>query len=215
MKKKQNAGFTLLELLIAMMMSMIIILGVGQFLVSATNHYKAIDNQVTLQMDAQDAVNTISDFIMEGNNISRVQGTSETMYSVYYDLGKLDVNNHRISRENANQRIFWLNQADGNLYMFHPDSKSAYDNIVSDPGHSNPMLLAEGVESFSISVPKAGGALTVTGLDAAEYETKNCVPIRIEIKINSTKMTRKKSVTDVSFKATQEVAIRNRIQSID
>lgn len=214
MKKKQNAGFTLLELLIAMMMSMIIILGVGQFLVSATNHYKAIDNQVTLQMDAQDAVNTISDFIMEGNNISRVQGTSETMYSVYYDLGKLDVNNHRISRENANQRIFWLKN-DGNLYMFHPNSKSAYDNIVNDPEHSNPMLLAEGVESFSISVPKAGGALTETGLDAAEYETKNCVPIRIEIKINSKKMTRKKSVTDVSFQATQEVAIRNRIQSID
>lgn len=213
MKEKQNAGFTLLELLIAMMMSMIIILGVGQFLVAATNHYRGIDSQVTLQMDAQDAVNTISDFIMEGNNISQIKSN---MYTVYYDLGRLDASGYRISRENANQRIFWLNN--GMLYMFHPDSALEYNNIINDPEHSNPMLLAEGVDEFSISIPKADNsteALGTNGLDAAEYETKNSVPVRVKIKLNSTKMSSKKSITDINFEATQDVAIRNRIESID
>ena len=81
MREKRNAGFTLVELLVAMLMSLILITGVGQFMAASTNNYQAVDKQVNLQVEAQSVINSISDMILEANNVAYVTNSSCLLYT--------------------------------------------------------------------------------------------------------------------------------------
>lgn len=220
MKENRTAGFTLLEMMIAMGISMIVILGVSQFLVTSTTTFRAVDTQVSVQMDVQDALNTISDMVMEGNNIAcRNQGTSDECYIVYYNLGQTDSTGKLYNYESADQRIFWLDKTSCNLYLTHISGKTGSDYLDAIQGsHAGKQLLAEGVESFFISYNEKDNnnkykTLAESGIDAANTTDKNPV-MHIEMQFKSEKINRKKKTDGFGYLAQQNVVIRNRLHAI-
>ena len=108
MREKRNAGFTLVELLVAMLMSLILITGVGQFMAASTNNYQAVDKQVNLQVEAQSVINSISDMILEANNVAYVTNSSGDKYFIiYYNLGETLSTGDVVDKTTAKQNIIW------------------------------------------------------------------------------------------------------------
>lgn len=211
MKKNRTAGFTLVEMLIAMGISMIVIAGVSQFLLVSTNTFNAVDTQVNVQMDALDAMNTISDMVMEGNNVAKRQMDDGTdFYTVYYNLGQTDSNGDLYNYATANQRIFWLNQTDNNLYLIHTKDNTQFRAAMASK--DGKQLLAEGVNNFAISVKNVSGSsitgLTPDGVSAGEDRTL----LQVSISFQSEKRARGKD--GMNYDSSQDVMIRNKVIAI-
>lgn len=211
MKKNRTAGFTLVEMLIAMGISMIVIAGVSQFLVVSTNTFNAVDTQVNVQMDALDTMNTISDMIMEGNNIAKRQmDDGSDFYTVYYNLGQMDSNGDLYNYATANQRIFWLNQTDHNLYLIHTKDNSEFRDAMSS--QAGKQLLAEGVDAFDVSVKNvSGGSITALTNDGVSAENDRSL-LKVSVSFKSEKRTSGKKGVD--YDSSQDVMIRNRVIAI-
>lgn len=211
MKKNRTAGFTLVEMLIAVGISMIVIAGVSQFMLVSTNTFNAVDTQVNVQMDALDAMNTISDMVMEGNNVAKRQMVDGTdFYTVYYNLGQTDSNGDLYNYATANQRIFWLNQTDNNLYLIHTKDNTQFRAAMES--QDGKQLLAEGVDNFSISVKNVSGGsvtgLTPDGVSAGEDRTL----LQVSISFQSEK--RASGKDGMNYDSSQDVMIRNKVIAI-
>lgn len=150
MKENRNAGFTLMEMLIAMMISLIIISGVGTFLVTATKNYQATDKQVNLQLEAQDVANAISDRILESNNVYYDPQSDDKYIRIYYGLEKGSAD-----AKSSRQDILWLTKDKNsknayNLYLFTCNGKSDYEDAYN--AHSKAKLLAEYVTDIELRI---------------------------------------------------------------
>lgn len=147
-KENQNAGFTLVELLIAMMMTLLIVSSVGQFMASSSRNYQILDNQVNLQTEAQCTINMISDLILEGNNVRFEDLGKDKMLYIYKNLGTTDSTGNLVTRRTAEQDIVWYDSKSHNMYLFLCKNGSDYDNAKS-AAHTGAKLLAEGVYDFN------------------------------------------------------------------
>ncbi|MBQ3784088.1 MAG: prepilin-type N-terminal cleavage/methylation domain-containing protein [Lachnospiraceae bacterium] len=143
-EKNRNAGFTLVEMLIAMLISSLIILGVSQFMVTSSNVYKGVNHQVDVQMESQDCVNAISNRLMEANNVKFINQSSGAYIEVFYDL-KPGAN-----FKSVRQDIFWLDKKEHNMYLFVCDSASDYSDAFG--AHTKGELFAEGMLGVNLSV---------------------------------------------------------------
>ena len=177
MRKNRHAGFSLVEMLIAMLMSMIIILGVAQFLVTSTTNYEAADKQVDLQMEAQSTLNCITDMILESNNVlyekkSTGSGAPDTYIYIYENLGMdvqtkgADGNTYTVTatKKTAKQKILWFDSDEEEVYLFICDSVADYEDAIGS--HSNKNLLAEGVTDMTLFF---GGVEMKSGDDYAKH----------------------------------------------
>lgn len=204
--EKKNAGFSLVELLIAMMISMIVIAGVSQFMVSATREYQAVDAQITVQMDAQDALNTICDMVMQGNNVARYKSGSYMYFCVYYNLGENDSSGNLVTYETAEQRMFYLDN--DKIYMIHTTSGTEYNDAMNH--QSKKQLLAEGVKNFNITT-SSGSNIGKEGISAS---SANASSLKVDISFEKEAVKSGTSSTKTKYDASQLVAIRNVIVDI-
>lgn len=206
MEEKRNSGFTLIELLLAMGIAMIVIAGVSQFMVTATRQYQAVDTQVNVQIDAQDALNIICDMVMQGNNVARYKNGSYTYFCVYYDLGECDSSGNLKTYETAEQRMFYL---DGeNIYMIHTKDGSEYSDAMRS--QTNKQLVAEGVKKFNITT-SSGNNIDKSGISASSV---NSSTMKVNISFETAKIKSGSGSTKAIYDASQLVAIRNQIVDI-
>lgn len=212
MKENRTAGFTLVEMLVAMMISMIVITGVAQFMVSGTKQYQAVDNQVSLQMEAQSVVNAITDMIMEGNNVAVREIGGQKYFSVYYNLDKNDAT---INFRTAEQKIVWLDTTTKKMYLMETDSGSEYDNATDGAspaaGDTFKQLLAEGVADIEYTVASAG-ALTANGVSTGINSSNPTIGVKISLQSKVTSQSTKED--GYTYIAQDAVAMRNEIVRI-
>lgn len=210
MKKNRNSGFTIVELLVAMSISLIIITGVGQFMVTSSNHYEAVDNQVKLQMEAQSVINCITDMILEANNVAYQSDDQGAYCFIYANLGEKISDDSVADRYTAEQRIVWLNKKEKKIYLFHCYNKDDYDKAMKS--HEGKQLMAEGIENLTLAIENVDGntALGMDGVVRPSSEKKPLVHVEVEL---ASKVL--KSADDKSYKfeytASDSVAIRNQI----
>lgn len=143
-EKNKNAGFTLVEMLIAMFISSLVILGVSQFMVTSTNVYKGVNHQVDVQMESQDCVNAISNRLFEANNVKFKNTSDEAYIEIFYELTP------GANYKSVRQDIFWLDKKSHNMYLFVCDDASDYSDAFGS--HKNRRLFAEGVLGVDLSV---------------------------------------------------------------
>lgn len=206
MKEKRNAGFTLIELLIAMMIAMIVITGVAQFMATSTREYQAVDSQVSVQMDAQDALNTICDMVMQGNNVARYRNGGYTYFCVYYNLGEVDSSGDLKDYATAEQRMFYLDGED--IYMLHTTNGSEYSDAMNS--QANKQLLAEGVKNFNITT-SSGSNLGKNGISES---SANSSSVNVSISFETDAIKSGHSSVKTTYDASQLVALRNKIVDI-
>ena len=115
--KKDNRGITLVELVIAMAISVIIMGAATYFMRSAQKSYESAHETIDLQMESQVLMEQLSKWIMEGNG-AKADGN---MLIIYYIPRKTDTSlpDGVTYDTQAKKRIIW--QKDNKLYTKEVD----------------------------------------------------------------------------------------------
>lgn len=108
-KENTNKGYSLIELIVTLLVSSIVLLAVGTFMNIAIKSYRSTNAEVTLQMEAQAALNMIEDIIVEskemkyypsfsynGTSYQILVMTSQSNQEYFYYTILLDPNGHRL-----------------------------------------------------------------------------------------------------------------------
>lgn len=211
-KKNRKAGFTLVELLVAMMITLIIVTAVGQFMAATSRNYQILNNQVDLQMEAQCTINMIADMILEGNNV--VFNQNKNMLHIYKNLGSTDSTGTPVDYRSAEQNIIWFNGdsgGDGNMYLFVCKSSTDYDNALA---HVDGKLMAEGIDSFQVT--SQDGSSLAKGLspdDDRSMPQKESVTVSVKLKAKATSDSNNDD--DFTYEAVDTISPRNEIVKVD
>ena len=115
--KKDNRGITLVELVIAMAISVVIMGAATYFMRSAQKSYESAHETIDLQMESQVLMEQLSKWIMEGNG-AKADGN---MLVIYYIPRKTDtaLPDGVTYDTTAKKRIIW--QKDNKLYTKEVD----------------------------------------------------------------------------------------------
>ena len=81
---KDNKGTSLVELVIAMMISAIIILMITFFLNNASKSFRITNDDVNLQMEAQSIINQLSNLVMEAEYMENEGGEAVNSHMMTY-----------------------------------------------------------------------------------------------------------------------------------
>ena len=165
-KTSGSAGFTLIELVVAIAIMSMVIMAAAGLIVSASNSYRISNIEIELQMEAQTAMNQLNDILIEARQYSAVQKPDGTAELTVWTAEK--------------QYIFRLDKENRRLVF---RSKEAGDDA---PGAE--ALLAKYCDSFSVTPParpaKGDAQLVTVSLTFVyadkTYETTSCISLRGE-----------------------------------
>lgn len=205
MMRKNQKGFTLIELIIAVAILAIVTLAVCGFIVVGSRSYTSANTDIMLQQEAQLALNQISDVIIDTtDSISYSVGTEAGMQNVLKDSeygGEatdkcLVVVNRNDTDSNNNNPSYW--------FYWNKDEETIYFNEV--PGVNSTMsadeiqagfvdadngkaVLAEHVTDLSIDISQfEENRVVMVGMTLQngnrEYSTSNNVTVRNRIALN-------------------------------
>ena len=210
---KDNKGFSLVELLVAITISAIVAGGIGYLLTTSLRMYNKDTVDVSLQQELQITLNQIVDYAMESETI--VADFDDT-YPNYLALGTFD-------KTKLNAQIIWQ---DGNkLYLkkttvddfclssnpadadFRKIDKSKIESLIPSAGTSSDAnLLAQYVTAFKVT--GIGGIVEVKDEsgNVTGHAYENPLSIILELKF-------KKSVAtaDRNKKVEDTVSLRNKV----
>lgn len=97
--KKKNKGFTLLELIIVLAVSAIVMTIITSMFMSGLRIFSNSNVKTTLQMDAKDVQERISNICMQAESIESVSGDKETGEITELIINSYDNNQHIIEKK--------------------------------------------------------------------------------------------------------------------
>lgn len=208
--ENRNAGFTLLEVLIAMMITLIIVTAVGQFMTAATRTYQITNNQVDLQMEAQCTINMIADMVLESNNV--VFNQTDKILHIYKNLGTSPSVDYRTAEQNIIRFDKDGKIEKGNMYLFVCDSASDYDDAIAFK-ESAAKLMAEGVDSFEVTNSKGTTLKDGLMVDANKNKTQQD-GVTVSVKFKTKAVYDSSNDDDFTYEAVDTIFPRNEIVEI-
>lgn len=189
MIREDNRGITLMELIIAVTISVIIMGAATLFIRSAIRSYDTASDTIDLQMESQIVMEQISTWIMEGNKVKVVNGNNLVIYQIpkKVDAAKLPTGVAQPD-QNATKRIIGVN--DGKLYMkvvgSISDVEADTDVGITDADAIEANCIGEYVVDFTPTI-LTGKADEVNiqmklELGTQEYQLENVIKIRNELR---------------------------------
>uniref|UniRef100_UPI0040578E2E PilW family protein n=1 Tax=Acetatifactor sp. TaxID=1872090 RepID=UPI0040578E2E len=185
--KNDNAGFSLVELLVAIAIFSIVSIAFFEFVMVALKHYQKETMEVEIQYEAQLAVNQLQDLMIDAKK--GVSYTVNGMLSVRSDAeipAGTTVNSKEVIVYNANRYyvVKW-NAADRELvYSEYLREADATWTTVADE-----QLMAEYISDFSVDLSLYERNQSI-GIDALfekdrEYRVTQNVKLRNQVSINA------------------------------
>ncbi|SHJ61512.1 Type IV pilin N-term methylation site GFxxxE [Anaerocolumna jejuensis DSM 15929] len=189
MKKCNNRGISLIELIIGMAITSIIIAAIILFMSAGSRGYQAAQCEISLQTEAQTTMNRIRDCVLEGNNI-RYDSTNAVL-TIYHSSG-----NGAAAADTM--EIIWFNGSDHNLYLYRTTAgeKNSVLADISRGSVTEDNLMGEYVKDFWI-LPEDGFTYDGTGASG----TTLTVGLQLEYKGRE-------------YKLEEDMKLRNRIVNI-
>ncbi len=183
--KLNNRGLTLVELILVMAISAIVIGAITIFMSAGSRSYKAAENEILLQTEAQTIMNQIRECVLEGNNIE-YDAALGTLFIYHSD------DNPATTADPM--EIIWFNDEDKRLYLYNLTigDKGAVVADITAGAASEDNLLGEYVESFS-----ADPVMFTSGRPGTSGNTLT-VTVRLEY-------------NDREFSVSEDIKLRNRI----
>lgn len=164
--KKNNKGYTLVELLVSIAIFAIVMLGIMSIMRSTSVLYQHGQQEVRLQEEAQIAVNQIEEILIDLDD--RIYESNSTASQREYHIFKYD-------------GTYGIKQSGDQLFF----KKVASGGVISDA--NGWQLLAEGVEDFKITgIDYNGGGVRTTG--------DNRVAVSVSLKSGKYEYTAEKDV---------------------
>lgn len=152
LKKMNNRGMSLAELIISMAISTIVVLMIIAFISGAFRVFRRTNDEVNLQMEAQTTLNQIANVMMEAKKIDKMDlPDNETRYCIDIDLESDPGSGYAL--------IYKKN--DKKLYLVSIDHNSNYLSVLTD---ENKNLLAEYAEQFSITEDAANPKVKIINI---------------------------------------------------
>ncbi len=125
----ENAGFTLVELIIVMAIMGLVGLAVAGFIGTSANQYKSASKEVDLQYESQIVMNQLGDLVQSATKVTTYKSTATTG-----EVLKIDI------------------QKDTTVYHIYMDYDSNELYLKKNDGDLE--LMAEYIEDFSSSIDK-------------------------------------------------------------
>lgn len=164
--KQNNKGLSLVELLVALAVSLIVIAGVIALLGQGINSSKKQVNQSLLQEEANITMNNISDSVMEAVNLKL--STS--------DVGDKNTILFRVDSSNGELKEFVYNEEKQELYI---NTSSEEGNPEDASIQSN--LLCSNVTSFKVQIMNTSLEISGDGDSAQINKIKDSIQVKISI----------------------------------
>lgn len=145
-RKQNNKGITLLELIISMAISIVVVLMIVSFINSSFRVFRKTNDRVTLQMEAQTAINQLVNLAMEAKGISD-EAVILTNADIRYQVDRIDLAGYH------NYAIIWRMDYK-KLYLVElvpPMNDFGDISFDREEDFDQEYLLAEYVEEFSIT----------------------------------------------------------------
>lgn len=106
MKKLNNKGFSLVEIIVAITISAFVIIVLTTFMRAGTNNFKQTNDEVQLQSQAQTSMNQIKDFVINADSV-KVYGAYGTVYEKAVVILHDDFL-HILYYQAANQQLYYV-----------------------------------------------------------------------------------------------------------
>lgn len=143
---KDNKGASLVELVIALMITAIVISMLLFFLNSASKGFKLTNDDVNLQMEAQTIINQISNLVMEAEYMEYEDGEEVKAHMIRHIDS--ESNTRYIFKLNDTQnRYYGIILSEGNIYQIISDNIL---DVKEEKLDKQKHLLAEYVDKFDI-----------------------------------------------------------------
>lgn len=183
MKKTNNRGITLVELIIALAISAIVIGAVILLMSAGSRGYQSQEREVSLQIEAQSVINQIKNLVIEGNNIS-------------YTNNQLNIHHFDTDASTFDPyEVIWLDSTSSRLYLFHvttSEEKTQMEDEIRSRSGLEDNLLGEYVTSFAVSP------------ESLEFDRSGEKAALVTITLGM-------EYYDRSYDLTEDVKLRNRI----
>ena len=215
--RKNQKGFTLVELIIAVAILAIVMLAVGGFIVVGSRSYTSANTDIMLQQEAQLALNQISDVIID------------TTDSINYGNGTENVlKDSEFSSEPDEKILMVVNKKDGNndndsyLFEWSKDTGTIYFNTsdtVVDDAHPKPdfvtakrAILAQHVKELHIDISQfEENRVVMVSMTFEngnrEYTTSNNVTVRNRIALNKIDVDPMKKAEEFTITTVQNITL--------
>lgn len=135
MKAKERAGYSLIELMIAIAISAIVLTAIVSLIGFATRNMRITQTSVDLQNQAKETLNHMTTYVMEGSTVTWDKDKKQLVITKN-KIGAL----HQV--ESSLSSYYWL---DGNAIYFAKDSDEKKAVLTADKKH----LLLDHVKDFS------------------------------------------------------------------
>lgn len=197
MRKLNNQGMTLIELILAMVISLIVIAAITMFVSTSSRSYQTSHDEISVQMEAQTILNQIGDLVQEGNNVfytSTLYASGPVLFIYHMDQD---------SSTDDNMEIIWFDNRNHCMYLYKTTT-SEKASVIQDIEHGNASednLLGEYLTDFRAD----------TGIAASPDQF-----VFDRTGSNSTTLTVTLSLQDNrrTFTAVQDIKIRNKIMNL-
>jgi len=184
--KKDNRGFTLIELVICMVIFSIVVASVFGFMLAGARSYSTITNRLNLELDSQLAMNQLENYIMDCNTNLYYSANPTTSTNTLFVINKGSTDTK------YDVHIFQFTGGRIN-YGFGEDAATLSSGNYTYSTTAVTDQLADSVTAFSVRYFRADGTEITTGSRAAS------VTITVELTRNS-----------VPFRGTKTIALRNK-----
>lgn len=197
MKKPNNHGMTLIELILAMAISVIIIAAIAMFISTGSKSYETSHDEISVQMEAQTILNQIGDLVQEGNNVfyaSTLYATGPVLFIYHTDQD---------SSTDDNMEIIWFDIGNHCMYLYKikASEKDAKIQDIKNGNVEEDYLLGEYVTNFSADTGIASSKNQFIFDRTGSTSTTLTVYLALQ---DSTR----------SFTATQDIKLRNKIVNL-
>lgn len=166
---RNNKGFTLIEIVIAVGISGILLGAIGFFLMTGSRTYQIAKDATDIQAEAQVLVSQLKDRILECNYTEDYNTDGNhlfTLYSISEDTNKIE-----------KKEVFWLDTSEGKLYYYELEGAAAAG--MPTLGKEESRLFAEYVKELSVKRADTVVEVSVTlEKGSRSYQLKEEVKLR-------------------------------------
>ncbi|MCD7726687.1 MAG: prepilin-type N-terminal cleavage/methylation domain-containing protein [Clostridiales bacterium] len=213
--RRNQKGFTLVELIIAVAILAVVTLAVCGFIIVGSRSYTSANTDIMLQQEAQLALNQISDVIIDTtdsiNYGGRADSSSEMQmvlkdseFSVEPTEKSLVVINRKDSNNDNPSYWFYWSQEDEIIYFNTSDDEVT--DSSPEPGFedANKAILAQHVKEFHVDISQfEENRVVMVSMTFAngsrEYTTSNNITVRNRVLVNQVTVEPMKKATEFTI----------------
>ena len=182
---KDDRGITLVELIIAITISVIIVGAATLFFMTAQKSYRRAEETIHLQEESQILMEQLASWIMEGNGIKIVNDVTYGQVLVIYEIPRTTATAlpEGVLQGDAQKRVIW--RYEDRLYMKTVSGITdplTDDTVIDASDSTEEHCVSEYISGFSAALDSTGQASVIVNLKMADgdmdYELEYEVMLR-------------------------------------